>query len=535
MSDDLIRVGRALSEPAPEVLEPAAELLVVLERSSRARRADLLAQRREVSRKVREGGELAVDPASAQIRSDDSWQVAAPPAELAVRQVELATPATADQARAALSSGADVWVADLEDSLVPSWDRLVGAHRVIATTVAQHVPARPVLMMRPRGLHLEEAHLEVDGAPVSAAVADVGIFLGGQAAALIEAGSAPYLYLPKVESAQEAAWWDALFATAEAHLGLPTGAIRVSVLVETVTAAYQLEEILYAMRGRITGLAAGRWDYVFSYLRTYGTRPDHVLPDLESFTMNTKFLRTYTDLIVQACHRRGAQAIGGPVALVPGGPFDDATLQAQARLARDKTREARAGFDGAWVRHPAQVAVARAPFAAVAEAREPGAAGAADRPRGLATTTPARIDGAALADVSGIPGSATLTGLRSNLRAALTYLTGWLDGEGACVLDGHLQDISTVELSRLQVWQWLHHGVRVAEGPEVTPLLLSRMITDEVAVLRRRVGEGSRLDVAEKLLTEAILAQEPPAFIAIHAYRALLTLESEAIDSPDAA
>lgn len=517
MSEDLTRTGRAMQDPATEVLTPAAELLLILERASREHRATVLEGRREISRRVREGADLTVPEHSAGIREDASWRVAEIPEELAVRQVELATAATPDQARSALASGADVWVADLEDSLVPTWERLMTAHRVIADTVATHVPDKPVLMVRPRGLHLLEDHLHVDGAPVSAPVADIGIFLAGQARALVEAGSAPYLYLPKVESALEAQWWDELLTTAERHLDLAPGTVRVSVLVETVTAAYEMEEILHALRSRVIGLAAGRWDYLFSYLRTYASRADHVLPDLESFTMNTRFLRCYTDLIVRVCHRRGAQAMGGPVALVPGGPFDDSTLQARARLTRDKTREARAGFDGAWVRHPAQVSLARAPFAAVAAERE-------EQP-GAQSHGPVEVDMHGLSDVSAIPGSATLTGLRTNLRAALTYLTGWLAGEGTCVIDGHLQDIGTVELARMQIWQQLHHGIRLAEGPRVTSLLLSRMISDEVAVLRRKVGESSRLVMAERLLTDAIDADEPPAFLSIQAYQALLRLE----------
>lgn len=508
-------VGRAAELPAGDVLDPARDLLLVLERHGRSAREQVLEQRRQLARAVHAGEQLRPRPETEHLRADDTWQVAAPPAELQVRQVELSTAATPENARTALASGADVWVADLEDTLVPTWEHVVTAHRVVGEVVRQHVPQRPVVMVRPRGLHLPEAHLLVDGAAVTASVADVALFLAGQAQRLLGLGSAPYLYLPKIESHAEAQWWESLLCAAEEHLGLPAQSVRVSVLVETVSAAYELEEILHALRGRITGLAAGRWDYIFSHLRTYGPLAGHVLPDLESFTMNTRFLRTYTDLIVRTCHRRGAQAIGGPVALVPGGPFDDITLRAQARLTRDKSREAREGFDGAWVLHPAQVPIARAPFAAEAEH------GSRQRPTGAAV-----VDGAALADVSGIPGSATLSGLRSNLRAALTYLTGWLAGEGSAVIDGHLQDFGTVELARLQTWQWVHHRVRLAEGPEVGELLLGRMVAEEVAILRRRVGESAPVALAEQLLVESILTPEPPAFLSLQAYQVLVDLES---------
>lgn len=525
----LVRHGRATVDSAPDLLDAAADLIVSMELASRDPRAEVLAGRRELARRVADGHDLDVSPDTATIRHDPDWRVAPLPAELAVRQVELATPATADHARSALASGADVWVADLEDSLVPRWDLLMDAHRVIAATAAERSTGRPVLMVRPRGLHLDEAHLEVDGAPVSAAVADVAIFLAGQAQTLLDDGSAPYLYLPKVEGHQDALWWDELLTHAEQSLGLPTNTVRVSVLVETVTSAYQLEEILHALRGRITCLAAGRWDYVFSHVRTYASRGDQVMPDLESFTMNTRFLRTYTNLLVRTCQRRGAQAIGGPVTLVPGGPFDASTLQAQARLTRDKTREAREGFTGAWVRHPAQVELARAPFAGVATQQVSTGEGTST-PDG-----PLVVDAQALSDISGLPGSCTLSGLRGNLRAALGYLVGWLAGEGTAVIDGTLHDIGTLELSRFQVWQWRHHRIRLAEGPEVSPLLLSRMIDDEVELLRRRVGDSTRVRVAQDLLADAVLAEDPPAFLATLAYRALLDLDSATLAEDDPA
>lgn len=549
MNDGLRTRGAAAeagaSAATTELLDRADDLIVALERAARQPRERVLHARRALAGRVAAGAELEVSAQTEAIRTDPVWQVAPAPAELTRRQVELSTPATADHARTAATSGADVWVADLEDALVPGWEQLSEAYRVIARWAGATelepepgtapkpgmAPGRPALAVRPRGLHLDEAHLHVDGAPVSAAVADVAITLATTAPALLAAGRSPHLYLPKVEGHDDALWWELLLSTAEGHLGLAAGTVRVSVLVETVTAAYQLEEILHALRHRATGLAAGRWDYVFSHLRTYATRPDQILPDLESFTMNTRFLRSYTDLLVRTCHRRGAQAIGGPVTLVPTGPFDPATLQAQARLTRDKTREARQGFDGAWVRHPGQVPAGRAPFAAVTAERDrsnPTASGQAGEVARAASPGPVEVsvDAAALRDVSGLPGTATLTGLRSNLRAALGYLAGWFGGAGTCVVDGHLQDIGTVELARFQIWQWRHHRVRLAEGPEVTPLLLSRMIAEEVAIAGRTLQEDRHLHLAERLLTEAILTDRPPAFLATQAYRVLIDLEA---------
>ncbi len=517
MTDQLTLVG-SVTDTAPDVLDDTARSLVAaLEVRSRDRRRDLLRARRELARRVARGEELAQLEETRAIREDASWQVAPPPEDLRVRQVELATPATADQARAAAASGADVWVADFEDSLVPTWDRLVTGHRVVTEAVTSSTAGEgPTVVVRPRGLHLVEAHLQLDGEPVSAPVADVGLFLAGAGRALAQRGRTPSLYLPKLESHEEAAWWDDLLTTAEEHLGLPRNTVRVSILVETVQATYQLEEILHVLRHRVTALAAGRWDYVFSHLRTYATRRSHVLPDLDSFTMNTRFLRAYSDLIVRTCRYRGAQALGGPVTEVPGGPFDDTTLRAQARVRRDKTREARQGFVGAWVLHPAQVPIARQAFA--------GTAPEEDLPSG-----PPVVDGAALRDISGIPGTATLTGLRTNLRASLTYLTGWLAGEGTCALDGHLHDFGTVELARLQVWQWAHHDVRVAEGPLVGELLLSRMLADEISILRRRIGDDARVDLAAELLEDALYAEEPPAFLSVRAYEVLLSARERVV------
>jgi malate synthase len=513
--DTPMTLATPVTDEAPDVLDRrASAVLAALERSSRQGRAELLAARADLADRVRAGAELALRDDTAVIREDGSWRVDPPPDDLGTRQVELCAPATEADARVALSSGADTWVADLEDGLVPTWERLVGAHRVLAGTVDRRFGQEPgpTLLVRPRGIHLDEAHLEVDGAPVSAPVADIGLFLVHQGRRLVDAGSGPYLYLPKLESYEEALWWDELLTAAEELVGLAPATVRVSVLIETVQAAYQLEEIVHALRHRLTALAAGRWDYVFSHLRTYATREDQVVPDRDSFTMSTRFLRAYTDLVVRTCHRRGAHAIGGPVAEVPGGPFDDTTLRAQARVRRDKAREAGQGFDGAWVLHPALVPVARAPFTA---------ADRADRAR--ADTGPMPVDGEALRDISALPGTATLSGLRYNVRASLTYLTGWLAGQGTCVIDGHLEDFGTVELARMQVWQWAHHGVRLAEGPTVGPLLLSRLVSEEVAVLRRRVAAADqRIEQAAELLVAAFEVVPPLPFLSQRAYAVLL-------------
>jgi len=509
--------------------EPTGELLRRLVAGTSAHREDLLRARKEQARAVRTGAELTQSAEGAAIREDDSWRVAPPPADLTYRLVELATPASAEHATAALASRADVWVADLEDMLVPTSARLVAAQRAIedvaATRTGDAQPGVPTLMVRPRGLHLDEAHLQVDGASASASTVDSFTFLARCGQTLLSNGTAPYLYLPKVETAAEAAWWDEMITQAESLLGLPHGCTRVSVLVETVQATYELEEIVHALRERITGLAAGRWDYIFSHLRTYGTRSDHLLPDRDAFTMNTRFLRSYTSLIVGVCHRRGVQAIGGPIALAASGPFDESVAMTHARVHRDKAREAKQGFDGAWVVHPGMVAVARAPFEERDRLRAEGAWTEPD------TSRAATIDPVALRDVSAIPGASTLTGVRTALRSSLSYLTGWLAGEGTAVLAGHIEDFGTVELNRMQLWQWLSHGQRLAEGPTMSELLLDRMLEDEVALLRRRGAREDLLEHAVRLLRSSVVAPEPPAFLSQQAYDVLLSLDEAGQES----
>ncbi|MGO0577199.1 DUF6986 family protein [Ornithinimicrobium panacihumi] len=508
------------------------EVLHEVERATRDRRAELLQARRDAARALRAGQELAQLEETRSIREDTTWQVAPHPADLTHRLVELATPATPEATKGALASSTDVWVADLEDMLVPTQARLRTAHRVIeqvaGTRNGDPSPGTPTLMVRPRGLHLEEAHLVVDGRRASAPVVDVVTFLALAAQRLIDNGTGPYLYLPKVETWQEAIWWEDLITLAEEQLGLPPGCTRVSVLVETVQAAYQLEEIVHALRERVTGLAAGRWDYVFSYVRAYGHSPDHQLPDKDAFTMNTRFLRAFTEVILSVCHRRGVQAIGGPIALAPSGPFDEAVAMTHARVYRDKAREAKQGFDGAWTMHPALVPVCRAPF----EDRDARLGSSAEQrlARSAGPRCEAVVDPEALRDVSSLPGSPTLTGMRTALRSSLTYLTGWLDGEGTLTMAGHVEDFGTVELARMQLWQWMAHGERFAEGPTMSTRLLDRVLEDEIALLRRHGAREELLQHAVRLLRESIVAEEPPAFLSILAYEVLVGLGESSSD-----
>lgn len=520
--------------------EEGVQALHALERAIRPGRADLLRARKELARQVRAGHDLDLLAETEPIRQDTSWRVAPPPADLTHRLVELATPATAEAAKAALAVGTDVWVADLEDMLVPTPARLLAAHQVIeecaATRTGDAAPGVPTLMLRPRGLHLPEVHVVVDGEPASASAVDVFLFLARCGRRLVDNGSGPYLYLPKLESWQEARWWDELLGRCEELLGLPPGCTRVSVLVETVQSVYQLEEIVHALRERITGLAAGRWDYVFSHLRTYGHRPEHALPDLESFTMNTRFLRTYTEVIVRTAQRRGVQAIGGPISLTAAGAFDESVAMTHARIHRDKAREAAQGFDGAWALHPALVPVVRAPF----EARDERTRRGSDTSSASAVATAAGavsvdIDPLALRDVTTLPGTATLTGMRTALRSSLTYLTGWLAGEGTVTIAGHIEDFGTVELSRMQLWQWMAHGERFAEGPTMSPRLFDRMLEDEIALLRRRGAREELLGHAVRLLRESVVADEPPPFLSALAYEVLVGLEGSQAEGTPAA
>jgi malate synthase len=414
------------------------------------------------------GGLPDFRPDTVELRTAD-WRVAELPDALLDRRVEITGPVDPKMVINALNSGANCYMADFEDSTSPTWDNLLTGQRALRAAVAgtldwmapdgsKHYVLKPfaeqaVLLVRPRGWHLDEKHVRIDGAPMSASLFDLGLFAFHNAQALAAKDRGPYFYLPKLQAMEEAALWDDVLAHIEHVLGLPQGQMRVTVLIETLPAAFEMDEILHALRTRIAGLNCGRWDYIFSYLKTFRAHHDRILPERGQVTMTQPFLKAYSDLLVQTCHRRGAHAMGGMAAQIPIAGDDDANARALARVRDDKLREVGAGFDGTWVAHPVLIPLARAVF----DEGMPGPHQQHVHRNDVAVT---RDD-----LVHAPPGSVTRGGFDNNVEVCVRYLAAWLDGQGCVPIHWLMEDAATAEIARAQLWQWLHH-TDVAAGRE---------------------------------------------------------------------
>ena len=515
-----------LAAVAPEharVLTPEALAFVAwLEREFRDRRAAILGAQTERAARLAAGERPTFLPTTESIRAAD-WRVAAAPADLDDRRVEITGPAEPKMTINALNSGARVFMADLEDSLSPSWANIVGAQatildahrRTLAFTSPEGKAYRlgdspATLLVRPRGWQLVERHMLVDGTPVSASVFDFGLFLfhGGRAA--LERGSGPYLYLPKLESHLEARLWNDVFVAGQEALGIPRGSIRATVLIETFLAAFEMDEILYELREHAAGLNAGRWDYIFSIIKKFRGDPDFVLPDRAQVTMAVPFMRAYTQLLVRTCHRRGAHAIGGMSAFIPNRRAPEVTANALAKVREDKEREAGDGFDGTWVAHPDLVPVAMEVFDRALGER----ANQKERLR-----EDVQISGADLLDVAVPGGRVTEAGVRQNVSVGLQYLDSWLRGTGAAAIFDLMEDAATAEISRSQLWQWRTRGVSLDDGRPADGALYTAIRDEELAKLGGR-GAG-RLAEATELLDRLVLGDDFPDFLTLEAYQRL--------------
>ncbi|SDO39810.1 malate synthase [Nakamurella panacisegetis] len=508
-----------------EILTPdALAFVAALDGAFAGRRAELLAQRRARAKRISAGETPGFLGVSRSVRADPSWQVAPPAPGLIRRRVEITGPPTVKMTINALNSGADVWMADLEDSTAPTWENIISGQLNLFDAIRGQLSfteggkdyrvgeRTPTVLMRPRGWHLCEKHLTIDGRPLPASLVDFGLYFWHNARELIARGAGPYFYLPKLESQWEARLWNDVFVLAQDLLGIPQATIRATVLIETLPAAFEMEEILYELRDHSAGLNAGRWDYIFSYIRTFAHRgPEFVLPDRSEITMTTPFMRAYTELLVATCHRRGAHAIGGMAAFVPNRQDEGATKVALAKVRADKQREAADGFDGSWVAHPGLVPVAAAAFEAVL----------GERPHQIARQRPeVKVQAADLLDVGSARGAVTQHGLRTNISVALRYLAAWVGGSGAVALDNLMEDAATVEISRAQVWQWIHNGVRLAEGPTVTVGLVRRLLDEELARLGRTAPDPMRprLAAAADIFAYAALGETMPGFFTQYGY-----------------
>ncbi|HVI52338.1 MAG TPA: malate synthase A [Candidatus Sulfotelmatobacter sp.] len=511
--------GRVDDTQAPLLTDDALIFLGNLERRFGTRRRRLLEARAERQARLDAGTEVLGFPAeTADVRATD-WTVAPVPADLQDRRVEITGPVDRKMIINALNSGARAFMADFEDSSTPTWSNMIQGQVNLFDAVRRTISfadetsgksyrlneRTAVLIVRPRGWHLDEAHLRVDGAPMSASLFDFGLFAFHNATELLARGSGPYFYLPKIESRHEAALWRDVFDEVEHLLDLPAGAIRATVLIETLPAAFEMDEILYELRDHIVGLNCGRWDYIFSMIKTLGTRADFILPDRAQVTMTSPALLAYSQLLIKTCHRRGAHAMGGMAAQIPVRGDDVANAAAFDKVRVDKEREAGNGHDGTWVAHPGLVPVAAAAFDAVM----PGANQVARQ----------RDDVSVCADdLTRRPeGTITETGLRGNIRVGIQYIESWLRGQGCVPLYNLMEDAATAEICRIQVWQWLRHGVVLDNGQSVTVDLVRRLVAQEMSAFH-----GGQFDAATGLFLDLCLAERPEPFLTLSAYRRLL-------------
>ncbi len=530
---DIVVSGPAV-ERSEEILTPAAlAFLADLHQRFGARRDELLAARGARREEISRTGRLDFLPETAEVRDGD-WTVAPMPADLQDRRVEITGPTERKMAINALNSGARVWLADLEDANTPHWRNVVGGQVTLRDAVRRTIELTtpegkryslsdpetiPVIVPRPRGWHLDEAHLTLDGRPLVGGLVDFGLYFFHNAAELLARGTAPYYYLPKLESHREARLWNDVFTHAQATLGIPHGTIRATVLIETITAAFEMDEILYELRDHMAGLNAGRWDYLFSIIKNFrDAGPAFTLPDRNAVTMAAPMMRAYSDLLVRTCHRRGAFAIGGMAAFIPSRRDAEVNERAFAKVREDKTREAQAGFDGSWVAHPDLVPLCAEVFGEVLGGR----ANQADVLRDDVDVT---ADD--LLAVDRTPGERTEDGLRGNVRIGMQYLRAWLSGNGAAGIDNLMEDAATAEISRSQVWQWIFAGATLDGGTVVTRDLVERIVEEEYAGLRAAIGDDDAFDAdhwaeARRLFASTALSDEFPDFLTLPAYESVL-------------
>jgi malate synthase len=528
-SPDGVEVHGPARERYPGVLsDEAVGLVAELQRELGPTREALLARRGERQARF-DAGELPdFLPGTASVREGD-WRVA-PVEGLADRRVEITGPTDRKMLINALNSGARVFMADFEDANAPTWDNMFGGQQnlvdAIEGTIGFESPdgrryrlgeETATLMPRPRGWHLPEKHVLIDGRPASASLVDFGLFLFHGGRRLLEQGKGVYLYLPKLESHLEARLWNDAFQLASDRLGIPRGTIKATVLIETITAAFEMDEILHALRDHSAGLNAGRWDYMFSIIKKFRNRPEFTLPDRNKVTMTVPFMRAYTQLLVKTCHRRGAFAMGGMSAFIPSRKRPEINEQAFTRVREDKQREAGDGFDGTWVAHPDLVPVAMEVFDQVL----------GDRPNQVdRRRDDVRVGQRELLDIASTPGDCTEEGLRNDVNVGIQYISSWLRGQGAAPIFNLMEDAATAEIARSQVWQWVHNGVKLAEGQTVTTDLVRRTATEELDKIREQVGDEffwneGRPEQSRALFEQVALADEFIEFLTIPAYEQL--------------
>jgi len=514
----VVVLGPAVAGSEVVLSEDALEFVADLHRAFNPRRLELLAARRDVQAEL-DAGRMPTFPAETEEIRAAKWRVAPAPAGLDDRRVEITGPAEPKMMINALNSGARVFMADLEDALSPTWTNVVGAQAALRGAVRHELTFESgeksyalndrlaTLVVRPRGWHLPEAHVEVDGEPISASLFDFGLYVFHNGRERLDRGSAPYFYLPKLESRFEARLWNDVFVASQERLGIPRGSIRATVLIETITAAFEMDEILWELREHAAGLNAGRWDYLFSCIKRFRGRSDLVLPDRAQLTMTVPFMRAYTDLLVRTCHRRGAHAIGGMAAFIPSRRDVAVNDAAMTRVRDDKERESSDGFDGTWVAHPDLVPLATEIFDGVLGDRPHQK----DRLRDEVEVGPEQ-----LVDLRVAGGRVTEVGVRANVTIALQYLDAWLGGNGAAAINNLMEDAATAEISRSQLWQWRTTSTVLDDGQPLTAERYRAIRDEELASLGGRALR--HLGDAADLLDELVLADDLADFLTLVAY-----------------
>jgi malate synthase len=511
-------------ERSAEVLTPLAlQLVASLHRRFNARRLELLAARTRRQRELDTGALPDFLPETADVRAGD-WRVAPVPADLHDRRVEITGPVDRKMIINALNAPVRCFMADFEDSCAPTWENVVRGQvnlaDAIRRTISYSDPATgkiyrladrtATLIVRPRGWHLPEKHVLVNGEAVSGALFDFAVYLANNHEALARAGTGPYFYLPKMESHLEARLWNDVFLAAQDVLGMPHGTIKATVLIETILAAFEMDEILYELRQHSAGLNCGRWDYIFSFIKKFRNQPDFLLPDRGSVTMDRHFLKSYVDLLIKTCHRRGAHAMGGMAAQIPIRDDARANEAAMGRVRADKLREANAGHDGTWIAHPGLAPIARDAFDAVMKG---------PNQIGVLRQEVAVMPG----DLLRVPqGEITEAGLRNCIRVGVQYIEAWLRGSGCVPLYNLMEDAATAEICRAQLWQWLHHEARTSDGAPVTPQRFDTLLTQELDHIHDEVGPARLLNgvfpTAVRLFEQMIKQDEFDEFLTLPAY-----------------
>lgn len=512
--------GKPHSVLTPEALEFLGEL----EREFGGRRRHLLQKRVERQQRIDAGEMPGFLEETAAIRQAE-WKVASCPSDLEDRRVEITGPAEPKMTINALNSGARVFMADFEDALSPTWNNILNGQECLRHAVRRSLRFESLegrlyeladrtatLVVRPRGWHLEEKHVLIDGRPMSASLFDFGLFFFHNAHELLQRGSGPYFYLPKMEGHLEARLWNDVFNHAQDRLKVRRGTIRATVLIETILAAFEMDEILYELRHHASGLNAGRWDYIFSIIKKFRSHPDMVLPDRGQVTMTVPFMRAYAELLIRTCHQRGAHAMGGMAAFIPSRRDPEVNRGAFQKVREDKEREAAAGFDGTWVAHPDLVPVAMEEFDKVLGSR-PNQKGK--------LREDARVDGRDLIQLRVPGGTISEAGIRQNVNVALQYLERWLAGVGAAGIHNLMEDAATAEISRAQLWQWLHHRVILGDGRQATPELYRSILNEEMGRLNAESQGKASYSQAMDILDSLVLSGQFTEFLTLRAYQYL--------------